>query len=146
MIAVHLDAPDGAPGGAPGADRIEAAVRAALAARNIARAEISVALVDDAAIHALNRDHLGHDCPTDVIAFALWAAGDPVVVGDIYIGVEQGVRQAAEAGVPAAEEIVRLAIHGALHVSGMDHPERAEDRAASPMYTLQEELVRALWR
>lgn len=142
MIEVYLDAPDGV----PGADRIVAAVRAALAARAVARAELSVALVDDVAIRALNRDHLGHDRPTDVLAFALWSEGDPVVVGDVYIGVEQALRQAADAGVPPAEEVVRLAVHGTLHVSGMDHPEPAEHRAASPMYRLQEQLVEALAR
>lgn len=140
MIAVHVDAPDDA----PGADRIDAAVRAALAARGIERAEISVALVDDPTIRALNRDHLGHDRPTDVLAFALWAEGDAVVVGDIYLGLPQALRQAAAAAVAPAEEVVRLAIHGTLHVSGMDHPEPAEERAASPMYTLQEALVEAL--
>lgn len=137
MIEVHVDAP----GRAPGADRIAEAVRAALAARSVERAEISVALVDDAAIQALNRDHLGHDRPTDVIAFGLWSPGDPVAVGDVYVGLEQALRQASDEGVDPAEEVVRLAIHGTLHVSGMDHPEAAAERAASPMCVLQERLV-----
>ncbi len=135
-----------APGRAPGADRVAQAVRAALAARDIERAEISVALVDDDAIRSLNRDHLGHDRPTDVIAFGLWSPEDPVVVGDVYVGLDQALRQAADEGIDPAEEVVRLAIHGTLHVSGMDHPEAADERAASPMYVLQERLVEEVAR
>ncbi len=138
MIEVLVD-------GAPDPEseaRLAAAVEAALEASQIAAAEVSLALVDDDAIRTLNRDHLGHDRPTDVIAFPLWTDGDPRVVGDIYIGVDQARRQAMEEQIDLAEELVRLAIHGALHVAGHDHPEPAADRAASRMYRLQEELVR----
>jgi probable rRNA maturation factor len=138
VIEVLVDAP----AGAPGAKRVEDAVRAALAARGIERAEVSVALVDDETIRALNREHLGHDRPTDVIAFGLWAPGDPLVVGDVYLGLEQALRQAADEDVDPAEEIVRLSIHGALHVAGMDHPDDPAERAGSEMYRLQERLVR----
>jgi probable rRNA maturation factor len=43
--------------------------KAVLAMEEVARAEISVALVDDEEIHAVNRRFLNHDCPTDVISF-----------------------------------------------------------------------------
>lgn len=137
MIEVDVAAPDGA----PGRDRVDDGVRAALAARGVARAEISVALVDDETIRSLNREHLGHDRPTDVLAFGLWAPGDPVVVGDVYIGLDQALRQAADEGIDPGEEVVRLAIHGTLHVTGMDHPDLAAERPESPMYQLQERLV-----
>ncbi len=126
------------------ADRIEGGVRAALEARGVERAEVSIALLDDEGIQALNRDNLGHDRPTDVIAFSLWSEGDPLVVGDVYIGHDQARRQAAEERIDWRDEVVRLAIHGTLHVTGMDHPESEEGRAASDMYRLQEELVRRL--
>ena len=66
-------------------------------------------------------------------------------MGDVYLGVEQAARQAAEEGVPLAEELVRLAVHGTLHVLGHDHPE-GEERLHSPMFVLQEEIVSALLR
>lgn len=114
------------------------AVKAALRAE-AADAELSVALVSDAAIAALNREWLEHDGPTDVISFPLYEDGeDPV--GDVYIGVDQAVRQAAENGVDPAEEIVRLAIHGTLHVLGHDHP--GPDRTGTAMWRLQERIVR----
>ena len=62
-------------------------------------------------------------------------------VGDVYVGIEQAGRQAAEHGVPLDEELVRLAVHGTPHVVGHDHPEGPE-RLESPMFVLQERLVR----
>ncbi|MBT8336520.1 MAG: rRNA maturation RNase YbeY [Gemmatimonadetes bacterium] len=130
-----------APVDCPGRNRLEPAARAALEARDVDRAELSVTLVDDATIRTLNREHLGHDRPTDVIAFGLWQPGDPVVVGDVYVGLDQALQQAAELGVSAEEELIRLVVHGTLHVTGMDHPEAADERADSAMYRLQERVV-----
>lgn len=122
------------------------AAEAALRARSIEQAEISVALLGDAEIRELNARHLGHDWVTDVISFALWQPGDPVVVGDIYIGAGQAERQALDEGVSLEEELVRLVVHGTLHVTGMDHPDDAEARAGSPMYVLQESIVAEICR
>jgi probable rRNA maturation factor len=138
VIEVHLET--GAadlPGGL-----LERAVRGALEARGIEDAEVSLTLLDDEAITALNLRHLDHDGPTDVLAFALWEPGEPLVVGDVYVGYAQALRQAADEGVDPLEELVRLAAHGALHVCGMEHPDAAGERAASEMYRLQERVVR----
>ena len=102
-------------------------------------AEISVALVDDDCIEVLNERFLERKGATDVLAFSLGDAID--VVGDVYVGFEQASRQAAELGISLAEELVRLAIHGTLHVLGHDHPED-DEREKSPMFALQERLVR----
>ncbi|HEX2091112.1 MAG TPA: rRNA maturation RNase YbeY, partial [Longimicrobiaceae bacterium] len=121
---------------------VERAVRHALRAEGHDAAELSVAFLDDAAITGLNREYLGHDRPTDVISFALHAEGEPPL-GDVYVGTDQALRQAAELGVPPREELLRLAIHGALHVLGYDHPE-GEDRVDSEMFRRQEEILRAV--
>lgn len=135
-VQVLLDA-DAAPG-APVA-LLEKAVRRTLAAESCRRAEISVALLDDARMRELNRTWLDKDRSTDVIAFSLGEEGD--VVGDVYVGFEQAARQAADVGVALHEELVRLVVHGTLHVLGHDHPE-GEERDASDMFRLQERLVR----
>ena len=77
-----------------------------------------------------------------MITFPLREPGRPLV-GDVYIGAERAVQQARENGVPVREEFVRLAVHAALHLLGWDHPE-GDDRAGSPMYLRQEELVTAI--
>ena len=100
----------------------------------------------DEDIRELNARHLGHDWVTDVISFALWQPGDPVVVGDIYIGAGQAERQALDEGVSLEEELVRLVVHGTLHVTGMDHPDDAEARAGCPMYVAQESIVAEICR
>lgn len=137
MIEVLLDT-----GGSTDAPEalLEAAVRRTLEAEGVDAGEVSLALLDDDAIRALNREHLGRDRPTDVIAFALWEEGE-TVLGDVYLGLEQARRQAAEEAVPVREELVRLAVHGTLHVLGWDHPAGAGARLASPMYRRQEALV-----
>ena len=121
---------------------VERALRALLNAERIAEATLSVAYVSDPEITALNEQFLQHAGPTDVLSFALHGPGEPPH-GDIYIGADQALRQAAELSVPPREEWVRLAVHGALHVLGYDHPE-GEDRGGSPMYVRQEELL-ARW-
>ncbi|HEX8358495.1 MAG TPA: rRNA maturation RNase YbeY [Longimicrobium sp.] len=123
------------------AERLEAAVRHVLGAEGIEEAEISVALLDDAAIAAMNEEYLEHEGPTDVITFAMHE-GDEPPLGDIYVGVEQAARQAAEWSATPAEEVLRLAVHGTLHVLGYEHPEGAE-RVESEMFIRQEELLRS---
>lgn len=120
-------------------ERVAELVRAVLLAEGVAQAELSVALLGDAEIAELNQRYLGHPGPTDVIAFGLHEPGD-APLGDVYVGVEQARRQAAEWGATPAEEVLRLAVHGTLHVLGWDHPTDA-GRSESPMYRRQEELL-----
>jgi probable rRNA maturation factor len=119
---------------------LERAVRHTLVAERVRKGEVSVARLADPDIRELNRRHLGHDAVTDVISFALHASGEPVL-GDVYLGGEQARRQAEDEGVPAVEELVRLAVHGTLHVLGWDHPDDADERVGSPMWALQERIV-----
>ena len=117
---------------------IERGVRAALACEEEDAAEVSVTLLDDEEIRAMNVTYLNRDRPTDVIAFSLGARGE--VLGDVYLGFEQAARQAEELGESFETELLRLAIHGTLHVLGHDHPEGSQ-RLQSPMFALQERLV-----
>jgi probable rRNA maturation factor len=112
------------------------------------RGEISLTCVDAPSMARLNREWLGREGPTDVIAFDLGesaADGTRQLVGDIYLCPDVARMAADEPGGPEfGEEVVRLATHGVLHVLGHDHPED-ESRWTSPMYRLQESvLARAL--
>jgi probable rRNA maturation factor len=128
------------PGGQRAVEKlVRDAVRATFAAEKVPDGGVSVTLVGDDGIAALNRQYLARNGATDVIAFPLYERGEPPV-GDVYIGLDQAVRQAEVVGVSAAEEIARLAVHGALHVLGHVHPEGA-GRTRSNMWKIQERIV-----
>ncbi|MEE8146561.1 MAG: rRNA maturation RNase YbeY [Longimicrobiales bacterium] len=123
-------------------DLLRSAVDLVLRDAGVTDGEISLALLDDQAIRELNRTYLGRDRPTDVMAFALHEEGESLL-GDIYVGHEQALRQAGEMAVPLIEELVRLTIHGTLHVLGHGHPE-TDARFESEMFQLQERLLQEL--
>ncbi len=120
-------------------DLVTRGVMAVLSGEGVEEAELSVTFVSDGEIQALNSQYFGRDRTTDVISFSLYDPGDPVL-GDVYIGCEQAQRQAREASVSLDEELVRLAIHGTLHVPGYQHPE-GKERLGSPMFARQEEIL-----
>lgn len=109
----------------------------------VIRAEISISCVGSSLIRRLNREYLQRDYVTDVIAFDLTAGGDSGIdlplVGDVYICVPRALAQAARLNLGPEEELMRLAVHGVLHLLGYDHEKPAE---AGEMIELQEEYVK----
>ncbi len=89
----------------------------------------------------LNRRATGRRGLTDVIAYSL-PQPDGRLMGDIYI-CPTAAKRVALAGVAFREELVRLAVHGTLHVLGYDHPE-GPGRTRSLMWRRQERYVRRL--
>lgn len=117
-----------------------------LRAERVRDALLSITFVTNRRIAALNREHLGHAGPTDVIAFGFRrdVPGAPVI-GDVYVAAEVARAAAKAHRIPVREELARLVVHGTLHVLGYDHPE-GEERLASAMWTLQERLLARLAR
>ncbi|HEX5972857.1 MAG TPA: rRNA maturation RNase YbeY [Gemmatimonadaceae bacterium] len=114
-----------------------------LRAEGIRDAALSIAFVTSRRIAALNWQHLRHRGPTDVISFAFAPVRDGAALeGDIYIAPEVARANAIADGTPVREELLRLVVHGVLHVVGHDHPE-GEARYASPMWRRQESLLGA---
>ena len=140
MLTVRVN-PVAEPPVEEGAAVVERAARAAAADRGVEEGELSLTLLDDEGMAALNREWLDRAGPTDVLAFALHGAGEPPM-GDIYIGIDRAMAQAAAEGEPPRRELARLAVHGTLHVLGLDHPET--DREQSEMWRDQERIVAAL--
>jgi probable rRNA maturation factor len=94
--------------------------------------DINVILTDDGRIQRLNRDYLGHDRPTDVIAFNLDSESDPhptSVFGEVYVSLDRAREQAGEQGHSFTREVVILVLHGLFHLFGeKDHTPAARKR------------------
>jgi probable rRNA maturation factor len=121
--------------------RLAAAAQRALRAEKVRHALVSITLVTAPRIAALNRRHLGHRVPTDVISFGFARERGGPVIADIYIAPAVAATNARRHGVGVREELIRLVIHGVLHALGYDHPD-GEARLRSPMWRRQELLVR----
>ncbi|MGH7702248.1 MAG: rRNA maturation RNase YbeY [Gemmatimonadales bacterium] len=116
-------------------------VRAVLAGER-RRAVLSVTFLDRGAIRRLNRRYLGHDRATDVLAFAL-PGPDGALMGDLYVCPVLAAREARARGIPLREELVRVLVHGMLHLLGHDHPD-GPGRTRSAMWRRQERYVKAI--
>ena len=112
--------------------------------------EVDITLVDDAAIHELNRTYRGIDRPTDVLSFALDEGeeepevdGDEIehLLGDVIISAPTAVRQGEEYGHGLEREMTYLAVHGMLHLLGYDH---MEEKDKLIMRKREEEVLRRL--
>ena len=95
---------------------------------------VDVTLVSGAQMRRLNRRATGRRGLTDVIAYSL-PQPDGSLLGDVYI--------CPEGAAPERDELIRLAVHGTLHVLGYDHPE-GPNRTRSTMWRRQERYVRRL--
>jgi probable rRNA maturation factor len=112
------------------------AVTAVLRDSDYASAAISLAVVDDATIHALNRQYLEHDWPTDVLSFVL-DDDETHLEGEIVLSADTAASAAEDVRSSLAAEQLLYVIHGALHLIGYDDttPETAEQmRAAESKY------------
>ena len=130
VIGVEVVAPGGSEGDADGptAAEVEELCTLALSSSGIMEGHLAVTFVSEDQMRELNRDHRGIDEPTDVLSFGVdedGPAAGPRELGDILICVEQ------------TEDVREAVLHGALHLSGMDH-----ENDDGEMMALQAELKR----
>jgi probable rRNA maturation factor len=115
--------PDG-----PSANEIERLVGIALASADVQDGHVAVEFVEAERIAALNAEFRGHSGATDVLSFGVDEAAPtpgPRELGDIVICPEQ------------TTDVREAVVHGALHLTGMDH--ETDD---GEMLALQAELLR----
>jgi len=119
-------------------------------------AELSILIVDEAAMSVLHEQWMGEPGPTDVLAFPMDelrpstgsgrqendAPADPALLGDVVLCPQVAAAQAAEAGHDTRDELELLCTHGILHLLGYDH---AEPQEHEEMFGLQNELLES-WR
>ena len=131
VIGIDQIAPDGERAVGlvvPTAAELERLCALAIASAGIEDGHVAIEFVDAERIQALNREHRSLDEPTDVLSFAVDADGTsagPRELGDIVICPEH------------TEDLREAVIHGALHLTGMDH--ESDD---GEMLALQAELLR----
>lgn len=106
-------------------DQMDTVLRAA----GYSSGSLQIVLVDDAEIHAINRDFLEHDWPTDVITFS-YADELPdqpqALDGELVVSVETADRMAVEHGCSRHAELLLYCVHGVLHLCGYDDTTASE--------------------
>lgn len=125
--------------------RLRDAIRTVLLGEGLADGQVSVAVVDGPEMHELNRRHLAHDFPTDVLSFVLERDGE-TLDGEIVVSADEAILNAPEYGWPPEAELTLYAIHGALHLCGYDDLDAASAevmRARERHWLAQEGLPRA---
>jgi probable rRNA maturation factor len=109
-------------------------------------AELSLLLVNDVQIQALNRRYLRLDKPTNVLAFPMregeFSVLHPNLLGDLVISVETARRQKKRFGLEEMKMVTLLMIHGILHLLGYEH--EGTKKGAREMAIKQKELFRCV--
>ncbi len=123
-------------------EQVSQAVRATLRHHSVPGGSVSVAIVDDDTIASLNRKHLDHSGPTDVLTFDLRgergqpASSNEPVDGEIVMSVDTAKREAAARGHTSNAELALYAVHGTLHLLGYDDHEDADAQRMHAMENL----------
>ncbi len=132
------------------ADRLQAAVLATLKQIQAEGASLAVSVTDAETVQQLNRQYRGIDAPTDVLSFENTPDPDfPQMpapdllghLGDIVIAYPVAEKQAQAGGHTPMDEVLLLAIHGTLHLLGLDH-DTAESKAR--MWSVQSAVLSQL--
>lgn len=109
-------------------------------------AELSIVIVDDDEIAALNQTYLNRQGPTNVIAFSMregaFADISPQLLGDVVISIETAHRESEAAGIDPLRRFDQLLVHGILHLFGYDH--ETNDETAAVMEARSEQLLKLI--
>jgi len=118
----------------------ERAARAAVAAAGVDPdgCEIALLAADDARVAALNAAFRGKAAATNVLSWPSGetaAPGEARFLGDMALAYETCLAEAAATGVPPADHVTHLVVHGVLHLLGHDHETDAEAEAMEALET-----------
>ena len=78
----------------------------------------NVIFVSNQKIKRLNKIYRKQDQATDVLSFNL---EEDERQGDIYLAIKVAAKQAKEQSITTNERVIKLVLHGLLHLSGYDH-------------------------
>lgn len=114
----------------PAPERLRVAVQRLLDAAGLGGRDVTIVLIDDAAMADRNLADRGVVGPTDVLSYPTFEPDDVGVpqvahLGDVLVDLDQAERQAPEHGLDPVEEVLVLAAHGLTHLRGFDHVDEA---------------------
>jgi probable rRNA maturation factor len=121
--------------------RLKDAAGAVFEGEGVKACKVTLAFVDNAHIHRLNKQFLNHDEPTDVLTFPYTDAGAKVLEGEVAIGYEVAKEYAADRGHDANLELVLYVVHGCLHLCGYND---TDDAGAAEMRKKEREYLTKL--
>lgn len=101
----------------PDTRRLRRWLSAVLEAEGVPEARVDYIFCTDEYLLEINRTYLDHDTYTDIITFPL---GESPLAAEIYISHERVRDNAARLGVPEERELLRVIVHGLLHLCGYD--------------------------
>lgn len=90
--------------------------------------ELSVVICSDEYLLGVNRQFLNHDYYTDIITFDETDYEELIISGDIMISIDTVKANAKEYGVSTWNELMRIIIHGVLHLCGYKDKEEEEEK------------------
>ena len=120
---------------------LKSAAVAVLEGEGIRDAKVTIAFVDNAHIHRLNKQFLNHDEPTDVLTFPSSPPGAKKLEGDIAIGMEIAREYAADRGHDVKLELMLYVVHGCLHLCGYTD---TDDESAAAMRVKERQYLAQL--
>ena len=108
--------------------------------------ELSILIVNDSRIEALNKQYFNRHRPTNVIAFPMregkFADITPQLLGDVVISADTAYQEGINAEISVEERFTQLLIHGILHLFGYDH--ETTEQEALKMEKKSEEIMKVL--
>ncbi len=116
-------------------------VNAILKKLNLRLASLEINFLDENLMRDINKKYLNHDYNTDIITFT-YSKEKVILEGEIFISVDDARANARRYKVLLENEILRLIVHGILHMIGYDDVEAAERKI---MKQKENALVRELW-
>jgi probable rRNA maturation factor len=117
--------------------RLKGMVEKTLRKHRIRQVRVGICVTDNKGISRINKKHLGHKGPTDVISFDLSDESGPRVF-DLVVNAELAAKQAHKRGLSSDAELSLYVLHGLLHCLGFDDLRAAD---AKKMHAREDEIL-----
>lgn len=107
-------------------DNVGVWLNAAVESNNRTAGDISIIFCSDSYLHSMNKAYLDHDYFTDIITFD-YSDGN-IISGDLFISLDRVKDNANKFDVTFEQELLRVVIHGVLHLLGFNDKSMEEQQ------------------